>query len=231
MLEGWSLNAIWAVQSGFAWAPDDYKTDDFAGNGEISNNIATPNSGVWQTWNYTGPTSAFSDAGVTPIPCYGVLSHCTAYSQAPLAIQEACFNAAVAPYANASQQTQELAIQSLANNACYIQKGGVLTPPAYGTLGNGHRGEFTGPNFQNVDLALEKVWHVKERYSAQLRVECYNLFNHTNFSQFTDGGLASTNPSGDPSAGGGQAGIAGLGYTTTAQGPNRQFQFGLKFMF
>ena len=37
---------------------------------------------------------------------------------------------------------------------------------------------------------------VKERYSAQLRIEVYNVFNHVNFAQFSDGAS-------DPSAGGG----------------------------
>ena len=71
-----------------------------------------------------------------------------------------------------------------------------MTPPAYGTLGDATRGMFTGPHFQDVDIALEKMWHFKERYSAQLRIEVYNVFNHVNFAQFSDGGS-------DPSGGGG----------------------------
>ncbi len=235
MLEGWSLNGIWAVQSGFAWAPDDNKTDDWGGTGENADStIPTPNSGVWQSWNYQGPTSAFSDVGATPIPCYGQASGCTNFSAPGLSptIFQTCLTAAQAPYAGNAQE-QQLAEAALLSGtgACYMQKGGILTPPAYGTLGNAKRGMFTGPNYQNVDLALEKVWHVKERFSAQLRVECYNVFNHVNYAQFTDGGLGSA----DPSAGGGQVGVTGFGYHTTAQGAptngNRQFQFGLKFMF
>ena len=74
---------------------------------------------------------------------------------------------------------------------------------------------------------MEKLWHVKERYSAQLRVECYNVFNHVNFAQFSDG-------TSDPSAGGGVLGVTGFGYHTAAQGTlatNRSFQFGLKLIF
>ena len=68
-----------------------------------------------------------------------------------------------------------------------------MTPPAYGTLGDATRGLFQGLAFQDVDFALEKMWHVKERYSAQLRIEVYNVFNHVNFAQFSDG---ASDPSG-----------------------------------
>ena len=93
---------------------------------------------------------------------------------------------------------KQLALAALtsANGACYIQKGGILTPPAYGTLGDASRGMFHGPHYQDVDMAVEKMWHFKERYSAQLRIECYNVFNHVNFAQFSDGSFR-------PSAGGG----------------------------
>ena len=131
---------------------------------------------------------------------------------------------AQAPYGNAQQQ--QLAIQALTgtNGACYTEKGGYLTPPAYGTLGNGSRGMFTGPRYQNVDVALEKMWHWKERYSAQFRIEVFNVFNEVSLAQFSDGAS-------DPSQGGGVVGVSSFGYNTTAQNANRQFQFGLKIMF
>ena len=238
MLQGWQVSAIWAWQTGFAWAPDDATTDDWGGTGENSDRtIPNPNSGVWQSWNYTGPVSAFTNAGDTPIPCYGQASGCTAWSKAPVAIWQTCSAAAVAPYGtrtltgtNVTYADLALAALTSANGACYIQKGGILTPPAYGTVGDASRGMFHGPHFQDVDLALEKTWHVKERYSAQLRIEVYNIFNHTNFAQFSDG-------SSDPSSGGGSVTAGGtFGFATTGQtlagiSPNRQFQFGLKFMF
>jgi hypothetical protein len=231
MLEGWQISGIWAWQTGFAWAPNDQTSNDWGGTGENNDRtIPSPNSGVWQSWNYTGPHSAFNANGATPIPCYGALSGCTALAQAPAAIQQTCLAAAQAPYTNAQQQA--LAILSLTspNGACYTQKGGVLTPPAYGTLGDATRGIFKGPNFQNVDVALEKMWHVKERYTAQLRIEVYNVFNHVNSAQFSDG-------SSDPSGGGGiVTNGSTFGFTTVGQSlagvsSNRQFQFGLKILF
>ena len=75
---------------------------------------------------------------------------------------------------------QDLALAALTspNGACYIQKGGILTPPAYGTLGNATRGLFVGPKYINVDIALEKLWQIKERYSVQFRIECYNCLTN-----------------------------------------------------
>ena len=62
-----------------------------------------------------------------------------------------------------------------------------MTPPAYGTQGNATRGLFVGPKYQDVDIALEKMWHVKERYTVQLRIQCYNVFNEVSFLPSSDG--------------------------------------------
>lgn len=233
MLEGWQISAIWALQTGFAWAPNDQSANDWGGTGETGNPIARPNQGVWQSWNYSGPKSAFSNAGDTPIPCYGALSGCIPWATAgaPTAgtasIWNTCSAAAQTPYSTTLQKDLALAALLSSKGACYIQNGGVLTPPAYGTLGNASRGLFTGPTFQNVDVSLQKMWHFKERYTAQLRIECYNVFNHTNFAQFSDG-------SADPTVG--QGGATPFGFSTTGQqlsgvSSNRQFQFGLKLAF
>ena len=71
MLEGWQVSGIWALQSGFAWAPDDFQTNDWAGNGEYANSSTPNNNGAWQSWNYAGPHSAFNGNGDVPIPCMG----------------------------------------------------------------------------------------------------------------------------------------------------------------
>jgi Carboxypeptidase regulatory-like domain len=238
MLEGWQISGIWAWQTGFAWAPQDATKNDWSGTGEnLDTGIPSPNSGEWQTWNYSGPKSAFSNAGDTPIPCYGGASGCTAWATINAtnpAIWQTCSAAAVAPYGNQTENVggttvalSELALAALTSSrgACYIQKGGILTPPAYGTLGNGNRGMFTGPNFLNVDMSLQKIWKFREKYSAQFRFELYNVFNHVNYAQFSDGAS-------DPSGGGGVISGGGtFGFATTAQGNNRQMQFGLKFLF
>jgi hypothetical protein len=229
MLEGWSVSGILLLQGGLPWYPNDNKTNDFTGTGENKDNFNSTNSGIIGFWNYSGPRSAF-DSTATPIPCYGALGGCTPFSSpaVPADIRSACTTAATAPYGPTTTQGQ-LALASLANNACYIQNGGVLTPPAYGTIGNSGRNIFRGPAYYNVDLSVSKMWHIKERYSAQFRAEFFNLFNRTDFAQPN---------SIDPTTGIG----GGFGYATSTpdvssnnavlgSGGPRHIQFGLKLTF
>src|SRR6185295_59973 len=118
------------------------------------------------------------------------LAGCTPWASTPASIVSTCETAAQAPYqGNATQMA--LALRSLYNNGCYVRDGGVMTPPAYGTLGNSGRNPFRGPGSTNVDVTVSKNWQIGERYSAQLRVETFNVFNTPSFSI----------PSADPSTG------------------------------
>jgi hypothetical protein len=202
----------------------DSTRNDWVGTGENLNAFNTNNSGDVQFWNFSGPKSAFT-SNQNPIPCYGKQAGCTAFASAPVAIQQACTAAAQAPYGG-NTTLQALALQSLANNSCYIQNGGILTPPAYGTNGNAGRNSFRGPSFKNVDMSISKTWHFKERYSAQFRAEFFNLFNHPTVG----------NPGSDPTRG-----ITGkFGYANTTpdssnavlgSGGPRHIQFGLRLVF
>jgi len=226
MLEGWSINAIVLLQGGTPWDPADIvsTTEDIIGTGN--------GSGATQYWNYTGSKSAFKTT-FSPIPCYGgTFQGCTAFASAPAAIQTACTNAAVAPYGGAGTQLGQLALASLANFGCYAQGGGVLTPPAFGTTGNTSKGFFYGPAYYNVDFSVGKLWRVKERYTAQFRVEFFNFFNQTNLSP----SLTSATPSS------GFSGQFGCSCTTPdtgnrnlnpvlGSGGPRHVQFGLKLTF
>lgn len=225
MLRGWSLSGILIAQSGLAWNPSDTRSTDWLGEGENSSNGNA--AGVTQYWNYMGPRSAFDNTGPNPIPCYGGLGGCIAYTPA---IQAACQNAAAAPYGGASTTLGQLALAALANGACYAQGGGFLTPPAYGTSGNAGNGIFTGPTYTNVDLSVAKLWTLKERFSAEFRVEFFNLFNWAEFA--TPG----SNGGADPSKGL----TGGFGYAQSTpdstnpvlgSGGPRHIQFGLKLTF
>lgn len=228
MLEGWSVSGILALQSGLPWDAEDNTRNDWVGTGENLNQYNTNNSGAVQYWNYSGPHSAFA-SGSAVIPCYnganGKIAGCTPLASAPASIQTACTAAAVAPYNNPTQQA--LALQSLANNACYVQGGGVMTPPAYGTNGDAGRNSFVGPAFRNMDLSLAKTWHIKEQYSAQFRAEFFNIFNIP-----TVGAPGATDPTR------GETGRFGWANTTPdssnavfgSAGP-RHIQFGLKLAF
>ena len=214
MLQGWTISSIITAQTGLPWFPSDATTDLTGTNGfndSISSSI--------QTWNYSGPASAFK-SGPTSIP----------YFSGPAAVST-CGTAAAAPYGGAGTQLGQIALAALGNLGCYVQGGGILTPPAYGTVGNASRNMFRGPNYYNVDFSVTKDWKFTERFSAQFRAEFFNFFNWGNFALPTS--LSSTV---DPSAGS-QFGCACA--TPDVQGNNpvlgsggpRHIQFGLKLIF
>ncbi|MEG9437764.1 TonB-dependent receptor [Edaphobacter sp. HDX4] len=54
--------------------------------------------------------------------------------------------------------------------------------PAVYTFGNSGTGILEGPGYFNVDLTLEKRFHITERYAFTLRGESFNTFNRANFN-------------------------------------------------
>jgi len=240
MLEGWSVNAIVVLQTGFPWTAADTTTFDWLGTGESSNSGI--GLGATMPWNYSGPSSAFSVNSANAIPCFGAAKGCTTFASlvttpipglalsavpgTTVMVPTECFTAAQAPYTG-NAQLQQLALAALlnTNGACYAQNGGVLTPPAYGTVGNASKGLFVGPNYLNVDFSVAKLWKWRERYTAQFRAEFFNLFNHTDFA------ATGTNPT---------AGFGTFGTSTSTpdsanavlgSGGPRHIQFGLKLTF
>ncbi len=228
MLEGWSVSSIVVLQSGASWNPTDSSLD-YLGTGELS-------AGTTQYWTYSGPTSAF-DVTTTPIPCFGKYSGCTPYPVVGGVPQlpAACVAAAVAPYGGATTTDGQLALAALTNAACYVRGGGVLTPPAYGTVGDAGQGIFSGQPYYNVDFSVSKLWKLKERYSAQFRVEFFNLFNRADFAgTSTAGGTAPTvsSPNSGVSGGFGYATVTpDSGNSVLGSGGPRHVQFGLKLTF
>ena len=181
MLQGWSVSGVITAQGGLPWSPSD-STDDLTGTGEFNNSVT-------QTWNYQGPKSAFT-AGNTAFPCYGPIAQCTPFQQDPGLDSRGMRGAAVAPYAPGSTlpgttaSLQTLALAAFTKYGCYVTKGGTLSPgggvltaPAYGTLGNAQNSLFRGPGYFNVDMSVAKLWKFRERYTAQFRVEFFILFN------------------------------------------------------
>jgi len=224
MLQGWAVSSIVTLQSGNPWYAIDSKTDDFLGTGENADQSIV--GSVIQPWNYSGPRSAFK-AGPNPIPCFGKLAGCTPYGTSGPPAE--CVTAAQAPYAG-SARLQQLALAALTNSACYEQSGGILTPPAYGTIGNAGRGSFPGPAYYNVDFSLAKDWKLKERLGAQFRFEVFNVFNRADFA------VPTVTSNADPSKG--VTGLFGCACSTPdssnpvlGSGGPRHIQFGLKLTY
>ena len=58
---------------------------------------------------------------------------------------------------------------------------GLFAPEAPGQLGNSPRRFFYGPGISNFDLELTKNVHLSEAKLLDIRVEAFNVFNHTQF--------------------------------------------------
>jgi hypothetical protein len=212
MLQGWTLSGILTLQSGQPWSPIDATSNDLLGTGEFN---SQPNiGGVYQAWNYAGPRSAFK-SGPISIPLLK-----------GNAATAACGTAAQAPYAG-NAQLQGLALASLSAFGCYVQGGGILTPPAYGTVGNSGRNVFGSPAYYNVDFSVSKIWTLKERYSAQFRAEFFNLFNRADFP------IPATPTGTDPSRGqfGCSCTTPDVNNPVLGSGGPRHIQFGLKLTY
>lgn len=217
MLQGWSVSTVLRMSSGLPWGAND-ATNDFLGTNELNNSFANN----FQPWNYSGKPSAFTTVTHGEIPCFGTMTGCTAFQGGvPPAV---CVAAAQAPYAG-NATLQQLALDALLNNGCYVENGGILTPPAYGTIGDAPKNIFRGPAFYNVDLSVAKLWKIKERYTATFRMEFFNLFNRADF----------TTPAATDPAAGGQFGCTcatpdELGFTNAVLGAGaaRAAQLGLK---
>jgi hypothetical protein len=82
-----------------------------------------------------------------------------------------------------------------------------------GQLGDANRRYFTGPGWNNWDMALVKDLRLTETKSLQFRGEFFNTFNHTQFGGVTGNYLSST-----------------FGFVTSANSP-RIGQVAMKFIF
>jgi hypothetical protein len=54
--------------------------------------------------------------------------------------------------------------------------------PTLGKSGTLGRNTFRGPGFARVDMAFTKNFRITERFKARLRMEAYNVANHTNLN-------------------------------------------------
>jgi hypothetical protein len=211
LLQGWSVNSIVTLQSGLPWGVMD-TNNDFPGTNAIHDGSQT-------MWDFTGKTSDFT-SGPTPIPCFGPALNCN-----PV-IPAACMSVA--------QANGPLAVASLTNLGCYVKGNSVLTPPAYGSLGTMGRNIFRDSGFRNWDFSVLKDWRVKERLTAQFRVEFFNLLNHPNFAN--PYGAFTTYYNNDPSTGLGFAcgcitPDAAAANFVLGSGGARDIQLGLKLIF
>jgi Carboxypeptidase regulatory-like domain/TonB dependent receptor len=106
------------------------------------------------------------------------------------------------PFAGVSHQIVNGSVQWF-NTAAFAD-------PALGTYGTSARGAYRNPGFEDIDLSVFKNTKITERISLQLRIEMFNILNHTNLAP---AGQPSTSDSGGTigSTFGAYAGAPGIG--------------------
>jgi hypothetical protein len=112
---------------------------------------------------------------------------------------------------------------------CWTQGNSAITPPAPGTLGNMVRGSFRGTSYFNIDFSVTKTHQITERYTAEFRVESFNILNHPAFE--TPSGSLGCSSTGCNL--GRVTNTPNVGATNSflGSGGQRRFQFGVKFLF
>jgi hypothetical protein len=215
MLEGWAINSIVTLQTGAVWGVND-QSDDLSGTGSSGDPVGS----IGEQWVFSGNPSDFtpvhgwtdSNGGGGGVPFFAGAS------------DPACLakSTAMGP----------LAVASLNNLGCYRVGSSILVPQAYGTLGTTGRNIFRDQGFKNWDMSVTKAFKFTERFSAEFKVELFNILNHPNFANPYGGpGGAAADPS--------QGGYGFTGVTPDVQASNsvlgsggaRAMQLGLKLNF
>jgi hypothetical protein len=237
LLQGWTASARISYISGVPQTFLD-TTNDLTGAGTAGT-----------AWTLSGPAQPFNKifgrAGT--IPCYGVAAG-TGVSQSVFSKAANCTSvlagSSTTPWSNMpaaciqAAQNEPSFTTGLAANAsgtglaqlaavgCYMVNGSAIVPPAQGTYGTMLPDAITGPGYSGLDASLSKDWKFKERYTAQFRLEAFNLFNRTIYTGASNNlgnpksfGLATFTPDnahGDP---------------IQSRGGPRYLQLGLKLFF
>jgi hypothetical protein len=92
--------------------------------------------------------------------------------------------------------------------------------PAQNTIGNLGRNAFTGPGFFNTDFSVFRRFKVRERFTAEFRMETFNLTNTPQYPN-PDGGIANQT----------FGRITGAGIGNAADPGARNIQMGLRLQF
>jgi hypothetical protein len=229
LLEGWSINNIVSLQGGQPYNIYDLG-NDITGTGGIN---ATGANG--EPWNFSGPKSAFTSThGLTPSAANFGNGGLPFFEAVTPGDDPATFGINNAACVAQTGGVGSLTYAALYNFGCYVMGGGVLTPPAYGTIGNAGKGIFRGSGFHNWDVSVTKAFKFGDRLSAQFRAEFFNVLNHPEFVN-PEGGPAHFQNN-DPSTG------YGMGYGSNTpdvaatnpvfgSGGPRAIQLGLKILF
>jgi len=175
---GWSLNGIWAFQSGAHWEP-------YTASGRKLREISDPTSGCTQgdldSGNCENLGGDFNlDRGRNDRP-----------------------DSSVAGVSGVSHSAwaNGWGISRVGTSTSFTTTGPALTfsAPCIGCSGNLGRNTFVGPGYWTADMTLSKTFNITERVKLKFDAAAFNVFNRTNFILATAGGGANntyfhTNP-------------------------------------
>ncbi len=234
LLSGWTLNTVVEILTGVPYNASDTK-DDISGTGEnqdrwtlVGNSKdfnwgSTPNPGGFPCYGIAGSTfaSATNCQMVTPA---NLPAQCVSAASSEPTNPNVPATAATGLPAGATSTTTNTGLYSLYKYGCYMNNSSVIVPPAQGTYGNMARDELIGPGMSEWDMSLTKNWTIKERYTAQFRVEGFNVTNTTQFA-VPQANLSS------PSTFGRSTATINAGGIAISSGAPRQIQLGLRLTF
>ncbi len=124
----------------------------------------------------------------------------------------------VAPLKRFNPHNATAAIKGQVFDGTIDAAGASFTTETTGSFGNISRNKYAGPGLDRTDVQISKNFHYSAEHperSVQLRLESYNVFNHTNFNE----------PNGNPDNGTSVFGVA------QGAGIARQTQLSGKFYF
>ena len=220
LLEGWKINSIVTLQSPQPWNIFD-ANNNFTGSGDKADR-----------WDFFGNPADFK-SGSSSIPFCLVDPKTGLSCSQQSGISQQVTQLSTSLYAKCTAVTPDPA--TLLAGGCFVVGNSVMVPPKAGTFGTMGRNIFRDSGFKNVDFSVFKTFTFKERYSAQFRVEFFNLFNHPIIAN--PNGASNGGNSGDDASSGSGFGCGCstpdvvAGNPIIGSGSARAMQLGLKLQF
>jgi hypothetical protein len=234
VLEGWQINGIVTLQSSQPWVVNDYG-NNFSGSGDAADR-----------WDFFGNPSDFKGTQNSIPFCSGPgIGGCSS----TVGVTQAAFCAtgpSTGPGGSCDAATSNAlwakctAVApdpaTLAIGGCFVSGNSVMAPPKSGTFGTMGRNIFRDSGFKNLDFSVFKNFTWKERYTAQFRLEVFNVLNHPipeNPYGASNGSSGGNNDASTPAGFGGALGTPDVvaGNPVVGSGSARDVQVGLKLTF
>ncbi len=231
-LKGWQVNTVVTLQSAMPWLVLD-KADGFSTGGNALSDFA-------DRWDFFGNPSDFKSGSRSIMFCSG--PGAGGCSQTSGRTGQAFCNGSAGPCdagTSAALWAKCLAVApdqgTLGKVGCYVTGNSVMAPPVLGTYGTMGRNIFRDSGFKDMDFSVFKDFKLGERYTAEFRLETFNVMNHPIYAN--PYGASNTSLLGnDPSS----PGTFGCGCATPdvaagnpviGSGSPRVLQLGFKFSY